>query len=59
MLCINAGSLLVEGGLRLVELTGMFPCAGGVTMLVKTGGTQFPTGKADISSAGRFKLKGW
>ena len=37
----------------------MFLCTGGVALLVKAGGTRFPTGKAGISGAGRFELKGW
>ena len=37
----------------------MCPCTGSVALLVKAGGTRFLTGKAGISSAGRFQLKGW
>ena len=37
----------------------MFTCAGGVALLVKASGTGLSIGKAGISSAGRFELKGW
>ena len=37
----------------------MFPCTGGVALLVKAGGTRLPTGKTGISGDGRFELKGW
>ena len=56
---ISTGSLLVEGWVTLVELTGMCPAADGVDLLVKAGGTGLSTGKAEISGAWRFELKGW
>ena len=57
---ISTGSLLVmEGFVTPVELTGMCPAADGVALLVKAGATRLSTGKAEISSAGRFELKGW
>ena len=37
----------------------MCPAADGVALLVKAGGTRLSTGKAEISSAWRFELKGW
>ena len=48
-----------EGWDAPVELTGRFPAADGVALLVKAGGTGLSTGKAGISSAWRFELKGW
>ena len=41
-----------------MELTGMCPAADGVALLVKAGGTGLSTGKAWISGAWRFELKG-
>ena len=56
---ISTGSLLVmEGLVTAVELTGMCPCTVGVALLVKLAGTRLSIGKAEISSAGRFELKG-
>ena len=37
----------------------MCPAADGVALLVKAGGTRLSTGKAEISGAWRFELKGW
>ena len=37
----------------------MCPAADSVALLVKAGGTVLSTGKAEISSAWRFELKGW
>ena len=39
-------------------MTGRFPAADGVALLVKAGGTGLSTGKAGISGPWRFKLKG-
>ena len=60
MVGITTGSLLIMDGLLApVELTGMFPITGGVALLVKVGGTRWSIGKAKISGAERFELKGW
>ena len=37
----------------------MCPAADSVVLLAKAGGTRLSTGKAGISSAWRFELKGW
>ena len=50
---------VMEGWDTLVELTGRFPAADGVALLVKAGGSRLSTGKAGISGAWRFELKGW
>ena len=36
----------------------MCPCTGSEALLIKVGGTRFPTGKAGISSDGKFEFKG-
>ena len=56
---ISTGSLLVESRNAPVELTGRFPAADSVALLVKAGVTRLSTGKAGISSVWRFELKGW
>ena len=56
---ISTRSLLaMEGRIAPVELTGVFPTADGVALLVKAGGTGWSIGKAEISGAGRFE-KTW
>ena len=42
-----------------MELTGGFPVADSVALLVKAGGTGLSTGKAGISGVWTFGLKGW
>ena len=42
-----------------VGLTGRFPAADSVALLVKAGRTRLSTGKAGISGSWRFELKGW
>ena len=51
-------SLLLEVAVSLVELTGICSCSVGVALLVKFAGIGLSTGKAGISGAGRFELKG-
>ena len=56
---ISTESPLVEGWVTPVELTGMYPAADDVALLVKVGGTRLSTGKAGISGAWRFEVKRW
>ena len=37
----------------------MCPAVDGVALIVKAGATRLSTGKAEISSDGRFELRGW
>ena len=56
---ISTGSpLVMEGCLALVELTGICPCADGVTFLIKVGGPRWSIGKAGSSDVMNFELKG-
>ena len=52
------GSLLVEGFITLVELTGVCPCSVCVALLVKVARTGLPIGKAGNSNVLSFELKG-
>ena len=56
---ISTESPLVEGWVTPAELRGRFPAADSVALIVKAGGTGLSNGKAGISSARRFELKGW
>ena len=59
MIGITGSLLVMEGFISPVELTGSFPTANSVALLVKAGRTILSTGKAGISGAWRFELKGW
>ena len=54
---IPTGSLLVEGLLTPVELTGVFPITGSVAMLIKVGGAGWSIAKAALSCVESFELK--